>query len=269
MSFRLLSLVAVVLCLGTAACTDDDPVRPQKFAVTVKVVDAAGAPVEGLLMSVTSDNPYLQDGRSAKAATIIPFQMPVPAIAELTIADIEGLVIRRLVDQAVPAGVHQVVWDGRDQDAVRQHSGRYTARLVLRDLETDAVLFSEATDMLMCILDPVRSPVGQTDQAGRIVLTDRRLFPHLYDKPAMNAVDENGEIAGALTPTAAMIFTLADTANGGAMVFREEVDGPLTMEFVWNAKPRDQVVRGETMPGGPVVPPLEFRLGPVFPNPFN
>ena len=267
---RYSNLVLLFLVLvGAGLACSDDPVQPEAFAVTVRVVDGEGAPVAGLLMNVASDNPYLQDANRAKGATVIPFQTPVEARAELYLEDVAGLALRNLATVAIPAGAHQWVWDGRDDAGTLLHSGRYRARLVLRTLDGEEVVYEETTDMLMVHLDPLRAPVGQTDDSGRVVLTDKRLFPHLFGLPPMTAQNETGAVMGTLVPTSAMIFTLADTANGGLMTFREEVQGPTILEFVWNGKPRDRLVREDAGPGGDVGPVEEFSLGPVYPNPFN
>ena len=146
------------------------------------------------------------------------------------------------------------------------------------DLETDEKIFDDSTDMLMCILDPVRKNVGVTDDEGKIVLVDRTLFPQLYERDPMTANDEGGEPMGVLQPTDTMIITLADTTNGGGMTFKREVPGPVDIELVWKPvvnpvwAPGDRggyLVQERDDPPMPPGPTPVFRLGPVSPNPFN
>jgi len=251
--------------------------------VTVHVVDESGAPLPGLLMNLVSDNPYLQDARSerrdkrAKAAVVVEFRMTVAARVVLTVEDIEGTIRRTLVDGALPAGRHQVAWNGRDDGGLGQYSGRYTFHMTAYDTADGSALFEDAVDALMCRLDPLNDPVAVTDDEGRVVLTDPRLFPHFYDREPMTAYDENGDAMGTLQPTEDMIFTFADTVNGGGGIFREKVERGSEFTFVLkdNSEPAGTLAAGVAGPprdAAPAdVPPGDgdFALGPVFPNPFN
>ncbi len=62
-------------------------------------------------------------------STTISFTLPEPGKAELTIYDITGRKVRELVSERLSAGVHSVVWDGRDERGNPAASGVYLARL--------------------------------------------------------------------------------------------------------------------------------------------
>jgi hypothetical protein len=234
-------------------------------------VDDAGAPVPGLLLGLLSDNPYLQDFKRDKAVVAIEFTIPLSTRVVVRVEDVLGDPVTTLVDGELVAGRHQVVWNGRDGAGVHQPSGRYAIRMIAVDPAAENGVFEDTIDALMCLLDPEQAPVGVTDAEGRIVLDDARLFPHFFEREPMEAVDENGEIQGVLQPTAAMVFSLADTANGGLMIFREEVERRSSFQFVWRAiapaaagREPKAAEEKDTIP-----PPPVFRLGPVYPNPFN
>jgi hypothetical protein len=61
--------------------------------------------------------------------TTIRYQLPSDSQARLTIYDVEGAVVRTLIDRALPAGIHLEIWDGRDQRGVQVASGAYYYRL--------------------------------------------------------------------------------------------------------------------------------------------
>ena len=63
-------------------------------------------------------------------STSIGFSLAQPASVKLVIADILGREYRTLVDGHLPAGSHQVVWDGRDDAGQALPSGIYLYRLV-------------------------------------------------------------------------------------------------------------------------------------------
>ena len=64
-------------------------------------------------------------------STTIRFTLPSPGHAELEIYNITGQKIRRLVSDTREAGVHNVVWDGKNENGQTVSSGVYIARLMM------------------------------------------------------------------------------------------------------------------------------------------
>lgn len=236
------------------------------------MVDENGAPKPGLLMNLVSDNPYLQDARGEKAAVVVAFTVAVQTLVSVTVEDIVGDPVTILAVDYLPAGSHQIVWNGRNALDDPAPSGRYRFRMTAYEREGEGVMFEDTIDALLCRLDPENGPVGVTDDEGRVVMTDPTLFPHLFDREPMVATDENGEPRGMLQPTEDMIFTFADTVNGGGRMFNAKVAKNSTLDFVWKELPV-LAQSGETQPmENPPAPPPPvevFSLGPVYPNPFN
>ena len=275
---RKLTLVTILagLCLCLGACNDDDPVKPAEFTVTIEVKDTAGNPVEGLRVGLLNDTPYLPGSQgAAKAAVAIQFIVAQEARVRFDIRDIEGNEIAVLVDDTLRAGWHRIMWNGNNSAEEHQPSGRYTAHMVARQLGTNNLLFEDSTDMLMSLLDTSRVPQGYTDSAGRLILKDRKLFPHLYDRPPMEATDENAQIMGKIVLTPTMRISLGNEAGDRGMRFKEEIIAGTVLKLVWDpalASAAPAAVGG----GHPVtletvsqIPPPVFELGPVYPNPFN
>ena len=131
-----LSMALTILCLLAVACSDDDPVKPAPFAVTVHVTDTAGDPVEGLRVGLVNDHEFFQAaGNAAKASVVVPFRVDVEVQVRLTIEDIEGQVVKGL-DYLAHVGSHSWMWNGRDDADVPQPSGRYTAHIVMTNVDT-------------------------------------------------------------------------------------------------------------------------------------
>jgi len=63
-------------------------------------------------------------------ATTLHFGLPAAGHAELRVFDVQGRLVRTLVDGQRPAGAGQVNWDGRDHDGRQVASGTYYARFV-------------------------------------------------------------------------------------------------------------------------------------------
>jgi hypothetical protein len=64
-------------------------------------------------------------------STSISFVVPEPSRASLVVYDVTGAQVRRLVDEAIPAGRRTVHWDGTNDDGVAVGSGTYFYRLTV------------------------------------------------------------------------------------------------------------------------------------------
>ncbi len=62
-------------------------------------------------------------------ATTIEFMLAVPGNASLRVYDVSGRLIRSLVNGRLPAGMHEVMWNGRDENGAMAASGVYFYRL--------------------------------------------------------------------------------------------------------------------------------------------
>ncbi|MCK5380422.1 MAG: T9SS type A sorting domain-containing protein, partial [Candidatus Latescibacteria bacterium] len=63
------------------------------------------------------------------AETIIRYQLPAASAVRMTIYNLLGQEVRRLVDGNVKAGIHWMGWDGRDGAGKALASGMYFCRL--------------------------------------------------------------------------------------------------------------------------------------------
>ncbi len=61
--------------------------------------------------------------------TTIAFDVPSSGRVTLAVYDVRGALVRTVVDAAMPAGTHEVRWDGRDARGALVSSGVYFARL--------------------------------------------------------------------------------------------------------------------------------------------
>jgi hypothetical protein len=61
--------------------------------------------------------------------TTIKYDLPATGAVRLTVFDVAGRLVRTLVDESMPQGSHEAVWDGRDSSGREVGSGSYLARL--------------------------------------------------------------------------------------------------------------------------------------------
>ena len=93
---------------------------------TVVAGDAGSVRPAGLSLKQNYPNPF--NGR-----TSISYRLPGHRAVELTLYDLLGRPVRRLVTEYQEAGTHQVSWDGMDDDGRPAASGVYFCRLKTGD----------------------------------------------------------------------------------------------------------------------------------------
>jgi hypothetical protein len=64
-----------------------------------------------------------------RGESVLGFSLAGPAHASVSIYDVAGRLVRRIVDRPLPAGVHSAPWNGRDELGSRVASGTYFVRL--------------------------------------------------------------------------------------------------------------------------------------------
>jgi hypothetical protein len=73
-------------------------------------------------------NPF----NGAAAPTVIRYELPQPGFAELRVYNLLGQAVRTLHQAALPAGFHEIAWDGRDDQGRLVAAGVYLYRLHVR-----------------------------------------------------------------------------------------------------------------------------------------
>jgi len=87
-------------------------------------VSGAPTPTIPLALTLGASAPNPSTGRVS-----IPFGLPSAARVRVTVLDLQGRVIRTLVNGELPAGAHLARWDGRLGSGARAPSGVYLYRL--------------------------------------------------------------------------------------------------------------------------------------------
>ncbi|MEW6050105.1 MAG: FlgD immunoglobulin-like domain containing protein [Candidatus Zixiibacteriota bacterium] len=107
---------------------------PQLFLYNFGV-DSAGTPTDvgdgDVPIDFTLDQNY---PNPFNPSTVIEYMLPVTSHVSITIFNLLGQEVRKLVDETQSAGPHKLKWDGRDNDGAQMASGAYFYRLVAGDL---------------------------------------------------------------------------------------------------------------------------------------
>ncbi|MEO5989409.1 MAG: PQQ-dependent sugar dehydrogenase [Candidatus Eisenbacteria bacterium] len=108
---------------GVNYAVNTGQVRVIRFVGTV---DSPGARSATLHFSPPQPNP-------SHGTTRFAFILPTASRVELALCDLSGRHVRTLVADALEAGSHDAVWDGRDDGGARLAPGLYFARLRVAD----------------------------------------------------------------------------------------------------------------------------------------
>jgi hypothetical protein len=96
-------------------------VIPTRLTVTDTTLPVADLPL-AFRFEGAAPNPF-------NPATTLHFSLPAAGHVELRVFDVQGRLVRSLVDGQRPAGAGEARWDGRDTDGRQVASGTYYARL--------------------------------------------------------------------------------------------------------------------------------------------
>lgn len=96
-------------------------ILPIRLGVNVVGIQELNIPVEYEL-AANYPNPF-------NPITFIDYAMPEKAHVEMTIYDMNGRIVKTLLDQEMTAGYHTVRWDGCNENGVKVGSGLYIYRL--------------------------------------------------------------------------------------------------------------------------------------------
>ncbi|NBC17360.1 MAG: hypothetical protein GVY18_08625 [Bacteroidetes bacterium] len=96
--------------------------------------------VIGQVLSVVPDPILVIATNPVDIMTTIAFRLDVAGPAELAIYDTRGQRVRTLLSEAMPAGNHEVIWDGQTDRGTRAASGTYFYRLETRDFAQTRIM---------------------------------------------------------------------------------------------------------------------------------
>ena len=109
---------------GGGMVIGEDVVRIQTS--TEKESDVQTVP-DGVSLYSNYPNPFNPE-------TQIQYDLQDPVHARLVIYDVLGHEVKVLVDEVRPAGLHEVLWDGKDRNGLTVTSGVYYCRLTAGDV---------------------------------------------------------------------------------------------------------------------------------------
>lgn len=121
--------------------TEVDWSNPHLISISgfVAVANFDTKPVHEYSLRQNYPNPF-------NPATMIEYQLSLPSVVTLTIQNMVGQEIRRLIHETQPAGYYSVQWDGRDESGKLAASGMYLYRI---EIKAEQQSFRDCRKMLL------------------------------------------------------------------------------------------------------------------------
>ncbi len=266
-------LAATALLVG---CGDEEsPTDPvdESFRVTVTVVDAEGAPLEGVNVGMSNELLVTPDVAAAAASipgVTVPVELTGSAIVRIVARNMADEVVRNVTSEVLPGGQRNVHWDGFDGEGEPAPSGRYSLSVLFYEPQGSEPVFTATQDVFLERPAGTHA-LGVTDAEGVFEVDDVNMFPSFYSLAYMVATDATGAVTGTVREVdGAIVSVWLD----GQAVASESVAieyGPNEVTVVY-----DPTLSTLQEPLVVVPDPLvdkadqpEWGVGPAFPNPFH
>ncbi len=278
-----ISVLLIVLFLACmSGCSDEETVEPESnaFSVNLEVTDTDGEPAEGLEATVhVFLPPELMPGR-AKPSVGIPFYLPVDAHVSLVAYDLDGNVVRTILDETISHGSRMVMMtvDEAGNPLIGTHLYRCEMVATVEGVEE---FRSETFVTLYTSIDSRQRPIiGTTDNQGRITYTKRTEFPYLYNPGPQMAMDDMGLECGSFEFIDQVEITLRDPNSELYLTLPVVIgQGSNTVDLVWDQALATKAESQDDSRSAPMVEAtcqakdsnadVQYSLGPAYPNPFN
>lgn len=274
----LLLLLAVLLsCTHTTKPDDNDP-----FSIKLNLTDNSGNPLQGYKVSITQNNfPGIWGIRLSKAEyrpyTTLAYSLSASYKVNLRIYNYFGDPVRTLIDTTQAMGLHQVVWNGLDDNGNSLRDGVYKAEI--KYYSGDEVVFSDTCFPYICAEINIDQSPFVTNTLGEVYSEDITPFPGLYCTDTIKKVDECGNEMGNFVFSDTMKVTVESPDHETRIYIFKIINGKNVLNLNWDTmtqvdeKAKKQRTSTAVNPiesmiiEGKLLPPNEFRGN--YPNPFN
>lgn len=115
-------LLYLATCTGTFSVEAEINGHPQSFVITPSACDPPTAPELPLALHQNYPNPF-------NPHTTISFSLPEMSKASLKVYNLKGQLVRSVINGELSAGLHQVLFDGKDEKGRDLSSGIYYYKL--------------------------------------------------------------------------------------------------------------------------------------------
>ena len=210
------------------------------------------------------------------SATNISYGIKQKCFVDLSIFNLDGQKINSLVSGQYGIGSYQVQVDFDN----RNINGAYKVKLIASsDSLKNNILFKDSIYIVLWQPDPVSSFVGKTDSNGKLKITNKVLFPNLYNLPSMLITGtDSPTILGGFTFSDSVTVALSDESFSKSTTYEIVVkNGQNKQQLNWistsskfiNTKLPLYKVGANVVINKISSSLVDWRLSQNYPNPFN
>ena len=185
------SILLSALLTGFVACGDTSGPPEEAFQLRIRVVDTDGNPVPGIVVNgfnriprcAIPDPGIVCDGpvtRKARPATMIHLDVVDSSTVTLAVRDLNGRLVRSLVDAQLRPGRYTVFWDGFVDAEHRAPDGVYRFEAVATRAAVELYRDEFLAYLFTAVDINLGPPYGTTDASGIVETTDILRFPGVH-----------------------------------------------------------------------------------------
>jgi len=211
------------------------------------------------------------------------FDLPQDSYCEIDAFNIEGIKVRELIASSLPAGSHELSWDGRDSNGVVM-GGIYEIRMKVRANQDGDILYSHSVwGDLYLGPDTEQTGIGYTDAEGVLEYENRLIFPGIYEQPLLVHTTDSPDSLETFTCIDTIFVAAIDTSTHQSVEIKVPIingENEFHLVFVpdqerlMEASKRDPIMlpKSESVHILSQVAqelPDAYKLYYPYPNPFN
>jgi hypothetical protein len=272
-------LLAVVLLSCSSPTSNDNTLTP--FSLKIILKDADQQPLSHYIVGIYPPNLTYQPQN--RASTTIRFSLAESYHVKLDIQDYFGNHECNLVDQTLVPGLHQVLWNGHDEDCnAVKIDGLYQCRIEYFN-GAQSVFKDSVYAYKLEGFNDAQAPY-ETDDNGQCLITNKLPFPILYcNQEVMNTDESNNELGSIDFSDQFEIYVCLTDDSGQLIAERDKIftihDGENILNLNWATMDRTSAIPTNKLTENTKAVPVNNvmkntkdvinKLYPVYPNPFN
>lgn len=277
--------LTIIFVLFLFISCNDNPteVNNESFNVEIQVVNSNNNPLSNINVSIWSKINYsttlekTNTEDNSMAATSIYYSLPEQCFVELISYDLNDNLKEKIVTGHYDAGYYEVTFNMNYIIG----TGVYKCKLITSsDSLHNNILFKDSIYIVLLQPDPVVSALGKTDNNGKLKTSNKLLFPHLFNLPAIPHTSEaSPEILSYFTFSDSVTIALSDELFSKTIYYDRPIkNGENKFTLEWNdtlMKLGKQKIINKNKSRNILVikklsdVPKDWKLYQNYPNPFN
>lgn len=292
----------IVLVFSLISSCNNNPVAPgnnNSFSLQLHVVDSNGNPVPNVNVSIHSEytSPADTNGlvtsnsiykvTNLEASTLIKIDIAQSCYVDLSYYNLDKQKMGTFfpVFQKWEAGTHLIDWipyhvdTTTNQIPVVNNQAKKLKLIASSDSLGNHILYQDSIYLMIIPDNPKVGFIGRTDSNGNLNITNKLLFPQLYNLPAIPIMDVSGNQLGLFTYSDSTVITLSDQSFSKSISYTKVVkEGANTYTLTWSGAAPKVVTSGLDIYKQPIstvirkitsdADSLNWKLYPCYPNPL-